>query len=202
MKVSNTKYKNITGVILAGGKSSRMQQDKALLPLGEKRIIEHVVRNLSQVCSSLLLSSNTNNYDFLGIETVPDNFRNQGPAAGLEAILAHLKTDACVVVSCDTPLVSPDFLRFIIQNSNGYHAVIPQHNGHIEPMTAFYTKSMSPIFTQAMQNGLKSPPKIAKKAKHLLLEVPVHKFRYAEWMFKSINTPEDYNEVSAYLLNK
>ena len=62
----------VTGIILCGGKNSRMGKNKALLPLGSKTVIEHIVHTLSTICDELILSTNTNDLDFLTFKKVAE----------------------------------------------------------------------------------------------------------------------------------
>jgi molybdopterin-guanine dinucleotide biosynthesis protein A len=82
--ISKTDY---TGIVLAGGKSSRVTGNKSLLLYQGKPLIQHAVDILSKVCDKVIISSNNNEYDFTGYEVWPDEISIQAPMVGIYSCL-------------------------------------------------------------------------------------------------------------------
>ena len=102
--------KNITGVILAGGKSSRMGTDKGVLELNGKKIIEHIIYSIKPVVDEIIIISNSNNYDYLGFKVYSDIIKERGPLAGIHTALTHTTTERNLIVSCDIPFINSELL--------------------------------------------------------------------------------------------
>ena len=93
--------KNITGIVLAGGKSSRMGSDKGLLTINGKMFIEHVVDAMKPLVDNIIIVSNNKMYDQFGYERIEDEIINSGPMAGLYSGLKHSESEYNLVLSCD-----------------------------------------------------------------------------------------------------
>jgi len=134
----------ITGVVLAGGKSSRFGRNKALALWRGKFLIQHVKDNLVAVFSDCLLVTNTpEQFDFLNIPMVCDRYQNMGPLAGIHAALHHTENPWIFVIGCDMPAVTPDFITFLCGISReGYEAVLPWLEKGAEPLCGLYHKTV------------------------------------------------------------
>ncbi|MDH3393690.1 MAG: molybdenum cofactor guanylyltransferase [Desulfobulbaceae bacterium] len=130
----------ITGVVLAGGASTRFGSNKALAVHDGQPLIAHVVATMENLFSSRLLVTNTpETYGFLGWPSVGDHFRGAGPLAGIHAALGAIKTPYAFVVGCDMPFVSERLVRVLADLANGdWDAVVPCPGGRPEPLYAMY----------------------------------------------------------------
>ena len=108
--------KNITAIVLAGGKSSRMGSDKALLLYKNKTFLEHVVCAIKPLVDEILIISDNKDHQVNDCTTIPDLILNSGPIAGIYTGLKNSKTENNLVLSCDIPLVQTSILEFIIKN--------------------------------------------------------------------------------------
>ncbi len=103
---------SITGLILAGGLARRMGgEDKGLVQIAGRPMVEHVLRALRPQVGPLLINANRNaaGYAAFGHPLVPDTLEgNQGPLAGISCALPRLATEFLLVVPCDAPLLAPD----------------------------------------------------------------------------------------------
>jgi molybdenum cofactor guanylyltransferase len=103
----------LSAAILAGGKSSRMGRDKALLPLvdGGAPMLAIVLDRLSAVADDLLVVAvDRERYEPFGARVVPDLYPGGGPLVGIHAAVAHAKHQHCLVVACDMPFLSAPLL--------------------------------------------------------------------------------------------
>ncbi len=143
-------YKNnITGVILAGGRAKRMNgEDKGLLLVNDKHMIEYVVDTLRPQVSSILISANRNleqYYQLTKYPILPDNFGYySGPLAGIATALSTASTDYVLSVPCDAPLVSPELAeRLYTGLIQGGGKISVAHDGEvIQPTFCLMKRSL------------------------------------------------------------
>ncbi|MFQ5897698.1 MAG: molybdenum cofactor guanylyltransferase [Candidatus Methylomirabilia bacterium] len=192
----------VTGVIQAGGKSTRMGgYPKALSYLGRTRMIERVVTVLSAVFSDLLVVTNTPElYAFLGLPTVSDVFPDHGSLGGIYSGLKVAQGDAAFTVACDMPFLHPEVIRLLVSRAEEADVVIPKVGGQLETMHALYAKACLPHMEALL---------VAKRFKIVgffdrvrVREIPeeeVLRFRDPEICFMNVNTPEELARASRLL---
>ncbi len=143
----------ISCVIFAGGKSSRMGQDKSLLPFGGyNTLAQYQYQRLSKLFEHVYISAKTNKFDFEArvIEDAPDEDLF-APTAGFEAVFRALPDERLFVISVDTPFVSENEIRALLENDNGrYDAVIAKTDSGSHPMCGIYHRSLLPVFEQML----------------------------------------------------
>jgi molybdopterin-guanine dinucleotide biosynthesis protein A len=133
----------ITGVVLAGGISSRFGSNKAMALWHGKSLIQHVCDTLSSVFDDMLLSTNTpDQYAFLKMPTVKDQYQNLGPLAGIQAALIASNRSWIFVAGCDMPAITSDLIiRLCGYAKNDFEAVIPWLKSGPEPLCGLYHKT-------------------------------------------------------------
>jgi molybdenum cofactor guanylyltransferase len=131
-----------TGVIMAGGKSSRMGTDKSLLEVGGTPLIEHIAGQLRPHFAELLVSANDpEKYAFLGLRVVSDRAVDQGPLMGIASVLEAAHHDRVFVTACDIPDVDVDLMTSLLRRAHHRDgAVARTPEGHLEPLFAVYRK--------------------------------------------------------------
>ncbi|WP_158655102.1 molybdenum cofactor guanylyltransferase [Flavivirga eckloniae] len=144
--------KNITGIILAGGKSSRMGTDKGFLTLNEKPFIQHSIDALTPLVSEIIIVSDNPDYNVLGYERVTDIIKDAGPVAGICSGLEASKTDYNLVLSCDIPLIKTEVLEKLIVNRDTDADIIQiESNGKTMPLIALYKKQCHIVFNELLK---------------------------------------------------
>ncbi|MBT5074537.1 MAG: molybdenum cofactor guanylyltransferase [Kordiimonadaceae bacterium] len=142
----------VLGVILAGGRSSRMGgRDKFLLTLGGKTILDHITERLSPQVDKLIL--NANRQIDTALEVVPDLEQSAGPMAGLYTALNYAKENDfshIVTVPCDTPFIPDDFVLRLLEHSEN-PIVAAKSAGRIHPVLALWHISLLDELKQALQ---------------------------------------------------
>lgn len=109
---------NTTAIILAGGRSSRMGSDKALLELGGLTVLERLIRELETVASRIVIAGGTKAvYERFGKEVVTDRYPGAGPLAGLHAGLESSTTRWNLAVACDTPFANRGLFRALLERA-------------------------------------------------------------------------------------
>jgi molybdopterin-guanine dinucleotide biosynthesis protein A len=146
-------FSDITAVILAGGQSSRFGSNKALALLHGKSLISHVTDIMSAIFTYRLLVTNTpEQYDFLNMPMIKDQYRGMGPLAGIHAALMQINTSRAFVVACDMPNVSPELIRYLCSiDAQEYDVVIPWLEKGQEPLFGIYHKKSLPIIDSFLQ---------------------------------------------------
>jgi molybdopterin-guanine dinucleotide biosynthesis protein A len=189
----------MTGLILAGGKSKRMGQEKALLPLGNKTLIQRVADALGCVCDPVIIVTNTpSNYSFLGLEMVADLIVGHGALSGIHAGLFFSPTPRAFVIGCDMPLVNPTLVRLLVEQKAKWDVVVPRMGEFLEPLHAVYSKRCLPTMEQFLLSGGRRILDLYPKLK--VLEVSEAELRKVDpelLSFFNVNTPEDLSEVEA-----
>lgn len=188
-----TKKKEITAIILAGGKSSRMLQDKGLVYLNDKMMIEYVIEKVKRVTSQIIIITQNPQYNKLGYCCFKDRFKDKGPLAGIYTGLIHSYTQKNLVLGCDTPFISENILQELINNSRKEDVLITEHEGKKEPLFAVYDKTCIPHFHARLKQGnLKITDALQG------LKTAVINFDNKNWIsdneFANINTPEELKQ--------
>lgn len=133
--------KNITGIILAGGKSSRMGTDKGLLELKGKSFVKNIIDAVSPLVNDIIIVSDNPSHDMFMHNRIEDVIKDAGPLAGLYSGLHYSKTETNLVVSCDVPLITTQVLQLLINNYEASLDVIQlESNKKTMPLTALYNK--------------------------------------------------------------
>ncbi|WP_367949367.1 molybdenum cofactor guanylyltransferase [Bacillus sp. FJAT-29790] len=132
-----------TGIIIAGGKSSRMGTNKALLKINGKTVIEIIAKELEKTVSDIIIVTNTfEDYQFLGLRMVEDQWKGMGPLAGIHAGLELSSTDKNLIVACDMPFISSEIGKDLLKLLEDYQAAVPRISGQLHPLFAAYRKEV------------------------------------------------------------
>lgn len=185
----------VSGIILCGGKNSRMGKNKALLELGGKPVIMHLVETLKTLCSEIILSTNNNELDFLPYPKVVDHYKDIGPIAGFHSALGSSQTQDNLIVSCDTPFVSAKLLSYLLLRKKNYNLVLPSVARHLQPMIGYFKKEMVHTIEQQIKAGNRKPINIFENCKLLKIEISKALPFYNEYLFFNMNTEKDYQEA-------
>ena len=148
-----TQPKNISGIILSGGKSSRMGTDKASLKLDNKTFLEHVISIMKPFVDDITIISDNPEHDIYNINRQEDFIKDSGPLGGLHSGLYHAKHNDVLVLSCDIPLISNEIVSTLIDEAN-FSADVNQveSNGKTMPLIALYKKSCRDSFYKFLMN--------------------------------------------------
>ena len=184
----------VTGVIQAGGKSTRMGgRPKALMELGGRRIIDRVADVVRAVTDDLLLVTNTPElYASLGLAMVPDVFPDHGSLGGIYSGLRAAPGDAAFTVACDMPFLTPEVARLVIDRAALADVVLPTLGGRLETLHACYAKScLGPMESKLRQGQLRIAGFFDEVRVLAIPEDEVARFRDPELIFMNVNTPEE-----------
>jgi molybdopterin-guanine dinucleotide biosynthesis protein A len=148
----NDSTHNTTGVLLAGGKSLRMGQDKAGIKIGGRPLLSRSLDLLCQYFTSILIAGDRPELATDDIPAIPDIFPGSA-LGGLYTGLKSAETDWIFVAPCDMPYPDSRILELLLKNRNGYDAVVPRTPAGYEPVFALYHKSCLPHMEKMLQQG-------------------------------------------------
>lgn len=133
--------KEITGIILAGGKNSRMGMNKAFLPVAGKKIIDILVEALRDQYGKVVVVTNQfKEYVHLGVPLFSDIIRDKNALGGLYTGLIHSSSTHNFVCACDMPFINRALTDYMAEYREEYDVVIPEFNGMLQPLCAFYSQ--------------------------------------------------------------
>ncbi|MCF8307504.1 MAG: molybdenum cofactor guanylyltransferase [Bacteroidales bacterium] len=187
----------VTGIILAGGLSSRFGKDKSLAEFRGKTFIQHNIDLLLQFTSNILISSNTTYHKKTGYPVIYDKIKNIGPMGGLLSTLQHSQTKWNIILSIDLPLMNEHYLRYLADNRNDALVTIGKDSqGNIHPLCGFYSIETLPYLQAnivkkrySMKELFKTLPKVN------IVAPPGNAFFYSDTIFKNINTLREYYQL-------
>ena len=140
---------SITGIILAGGNSTRFGANKPQLKIGKGHLIDRVLDTLSKFTSSVLIVTTEDQVDLAksaapSARCVKDIYPGKGPLGGIYTGLMHAETGYSLVVGCDMPFLNIGLIKYMIDGVYGFAAVAPKIGWMIQPLHAIYSKSCIP----------------------------------------------------------
>jgi molybdopterin-guanine dinucleotide biosynthesis protein A len=197
MAAPDSRIPGTTGVILAGGRSSRMGSNKALLPYQGGRFIEAIFRQLNALFDDVILVTNTpRDYTFLPCRSVADLHPGAGALAGLHAGLFHSTTSHIFAVACDMPYLNEELIRALVARRDESDVIIPEGEGGLEPLHAVYAAACLSHMEASLLSGQRRIVSFFDRvAVQCLGRDQVATIDPAFSSFRNINTPEDYFEL-------
>jgi molybdopterin-guanine dinucleotide biosynthesis protein A len=137
--------KDVSGLILAGGESSRYGKNKALVHINGIPLIQRVSRIMQSLFQEVILITNTpNEYSFLNLPMYEDIIKGLGPLGGLFTGLTTMANDAGFLVGCDMPFLNRELIRHIVEIRDNCDVIVPKISGLMEPLHALYSKACLP----------------------------------------------------------
>ena len=184
----------ISGFILAGGKSSRMGTNKALLTFRNEPLLKHMANLIEPFCSSIAISGAHTDYHEFGINMVPDQYADCGPIAGIYSSLQYSQTDWNLLVSVDAPFVNEELFRYLLANIGNCDCIIPKHTSGVEPLVGLYHKSIWPVINGMIEDGDFKLMNLLLKLNTRFLDCDELIKKYPR-LFLNINRMEDYLSI-------
>ena len=199
-RVSISSSRAVGGVVLCGGKSTRMGSPKALLPFGPETMLQRVVRLLSEVVSPIVIVAAIDQ-DLpslpAGVIVTRDENEGRGPLEGLRAGLKALPTtvDAAYVTSCDVPLLETGFVRQMIDLANDYDIAVMEIDGFTHPLSAVYRRATLPSVEDLLANNRLRPVFLFDAAKTRRVKPEEMTSDPGLRTLRNLNTREDYERA-------
>ncbi len=189
----------VTGILLAGGKSSRMGKDKALLKYGDETFMSNSLQKLNKLFDEVIVvADNIDKYHMDNVRIIKDIYLGMGPMGGIHAALNAAKNDWIFVIPCDMPLWESFLVEEILKHRLDYDIVVPIINKHMEPLFALYKKTCIPGIEQCLNSNIIKVLELYPlvNTNYLDLEKVYNEVDQCTKSFFNINTPKDlYNMV-------
>ncbi len=205
--VNETARVPLTGLILAGGKSTRFGSDKASALLLGRPLLQWAAAALEPVCSSLVVvrapGQTLPPVDFDGEMTVVDDaYEAKGPLAGLTTGFAAVATPLCFAQPCDAPLVRPGLVSYLAGLAEGFDIVCPHVGGFLQPLAAVYRPgSCLPVFRDFIgRDALKITAAFGPLRTRIVREAELTAADPGLESFLSANRPEALHEIESLLI--
>lgn len=190
---------DIVGMILAGGKSKRMGNNKALLQLDGRPIIGHVAQTLQQAFEHVAVVSDQGaSYEFLRLPVYPDVRKDCGPLGGIHAGFLHSGAQNIFVAACDTPYISKDLIEYIIDYPTEAPVKVAWTDDMIHPLCGLYSRTALPAIEQALERKELQVKLLLKRVGAAKVSIATDLPFYHPLLLRNINTPADFEKISPH----
>ncbi len=196
----------ISGIVLAGGQSSRFGADKSLLVVDGQPLLARVVHRLSVLTEDVVVVTNdAAHYRHLGLPArlVPDERPDVGALMGLYSGLEAVRHPHALAVACDMPFLNLALLRYMLSLAGEYDIVVPRFDGYLEPLHAIYGKACLPAMKDLLARGRRQIVAFFDWVRvRYVVESEIDRYDAAHLSFVNVNTPEDWVQVQELLAGR
>jgi molybdopterin-guanine dinucleotide biosynthesis protein A len=192
----------VTGVLLAGGRSSRMGgRDKAFAAIDGEPIAVRTIRLFRSLFPQVVVATNhPDRYRGLGVETVSDAFPGCGPLAGIHAAMRSARHRHVFVAACDMPGLDADVIRFLLARIGDADAVVPRWDHDIEPLHAVYAVRLVDRIEEALRDGRHAIRDLLPAVRvDYVAEDELRRIRGTARSMLNVNTPEELAAIGGSL---
>ncbi|MBP8984131.1 MAG: molybdenum cofactor guanylyltransferase [Syntrophobacterales bacterium] len=188
----------MTGIVLCGGKSSRMGTNKAFLEVEGERLIDRVVRVLGRHFAEVVLVTRTPiDYQDIDAVIVRDMIPEAGVLGGIYTGLFFSSAENAFVAACDMPFLDDRFIDHMIRRAENYDIVVPMTREGFQPLHAIYSRRCLPEMLRMLERGTLKVSELFNRRHTLVIrEDEINKFGAAGNLFLNINTPDDLTGLS------
>jgi len=188
----------MTGIILSGGRNTRMGENKAFIGVGGERIIDRTIRIFRELFDEIVLVTNDPvAYLDFDLKIVTDIIKRKGALGGIYTGLFHSSCPHAFVCPCDMPFLNADFIRHMQERAKGYDVVVPVETEGFQPLHAIYARRCMPAIKKCIDEDRLKVTGFYKKAR--VLEIPpevTSSFDRTGKMFFNVNTPDDLERLA------
>lgn len=177
--------------ILAGGKSSRMGEDKGLKNIGHKPMIESVIQQLKKNFSVVKINTQNIDYKIFELQLIPDIIQDKGPLGGIYTALNDSGGDI-FVASCDIPLISSESIQYILKHHKKGKVTVASYKGNIHPLFGIYTQEIVPKLKKKIENNKLKMRSFIEEVEADIVEMSIN---FPTDFLANINTPEEIRSV-------
>ena len=185
------------GIVLAGGLSTRVGQDKAQLPWGTSDLLHSILEQLGQVCNERIVVMNrTWKPDIPNVKVVSDIIPQCGPLSGIHAGLSACSEPYAFITACDMPFLPPAAVNYLLSLSVGWDAVLPGRGRDLEPLFAVYARNCIPVIEGLFRQDIRKVQRLFPLIRHRLIDPD--EFRSFDpdlKLFRNINTMAEYTQA-------
>ncbi|MEG0367855.1 MAG: molybdenum cofactor guanylyltransferase [Coprobacillus sp.] len=147
-------------IVLAGGKSTRMNFPKHELMINNQRMIDYIVSKANEITNKVYISANSTINDY---KITYDQRQNIGPIEGIYQCMHYSDCDYYCVMPCDKPMIPISVYRSMLENIKEYDCILLRNGGKVEPLVAVFKKSVEKIIKERIENGLYSMTELCEQ---------------------------------------
>lgn len=190
--------RDITGIILSGGQSSRMGTDKAFIRLGNKTFIDHTCELIREYCREILISTNKRNkYLLPEHRIIADEIKGLGPIGGIYTCLKYSGTRDNLVVAVDIPFINSGLIQYLLSFTGEAELVIPCIRGaSVEPLCAVYSRSVVKYLEAMIAEKDLKVQHLMNRCNTKVVQISKELDFYDDRLFFNVNTPDDLNSLN------
>ena len=185
-----------TGIILAGGKSSRMGEDKGLVLLNGKPMVQYIIEVLKEVVSDIIIISNNESYTKFGIPVYADIIKDKGPVGGIYTGLYNSTTELNFCISCDVPMISSDFILWLLKRSGNASITLPMYKDKVHQMIGVYSKQVLSNFKESTEKGHLKLSQVNSDMACEIIDIEKEYANFDELLFSNINTKNELRSIT------
>jgi len=187
----------VSGIILAGGKSSRYGKNKALVEIDGVPLIKRVMGVMETIFSTVVLITNTpKTYAFLEVPMFEDRIKGLGPLGGIQTGLKVISKNAGFFVACDMPFLNSGLIRYLTSVRHGFDVVVPTFSGKFEALHAIYTKNCLKEIEKLINGGIYQTIQLFQSVNvRFVAEDEIRRFDPELSSFSNINKPEELQKM-------
>jgi molybdopterin-guanine dinucleotide biosynthesis protein A len=177
------------GFVLAGGRSSRMGRDKALLPYRGSVLLDWIARTVEAAAGSAVIVGDPERYRFLGRPVIADLRSGCGPLAGIEAALSHTPVEHNLIVACDLPGLTVPLLTTLLSEArrSDCDCLLPGSGDRShDALCAVWRRGSLPTVQQALDSGVRMVAEVLECLRVVRWRAP------GGYWKANLNTPDDW----------
>lgn len=189
---------DVTAFILAGGKSTRMGQDKALVELDGETLLARTLRKARAVADRVCIVGSREKFELFG-PVIEDVYAERGPLGGIHAALQATMSELNLVLAVDMPFLPETALKYLLEQARGCDAtvVVPRVGGFNQTLCAVYRLEFAALAAEALAAGNnKIDPLYAQTSVRVLGEEELAEVDIVPAMFDNLNTPHDLERAT------
>jgi molybdenum cofactor guanylyltransferase len=189
---------DLTGFVLAGGKSTRMGADKAFLRWQEGTLLEHALALARELTPEVRIVANGEKFASLGFVVIEDIYHGRGPLGGIHAALATTASAWNLMLAVDLPLLNRQLLSYLVTRARESQATVtvPHVGGRLQPLCAVYRREFADVARQSLEAGENKIDLLyAKVRTQVIEEATLSRAGFSAEMFRNVNTPQELAEV-------
>ena len=192
---------DLSVAILAGGQSSRMGQDKGLVPLDGRPMIQYVLDAVADLgAETFLVSNRPQAYSQFGLRIAEDDSPGRGSLEGLRTALASAISDYVLVAGCDMPFIQRSLVEHLVSRERNFEALVPRYGGRLQPMLAVYGVTCLPHIERMLEQDQMKLGRVLLGLDTVMVdETTVLEFDSVGISFRNVNTPEDLRRAKGLI---
>ncbi|HLZ19478.1 MAG TPA: molybdenum cofactor guanylyltransferase [Smithellaceae bacterium] len=191
--------RQISGILLSGGKNSRMGTNKAFLEIDGIRLIDRTLDIYRQLFAEIIIVTNDplSYLEFSDAAVVTDIYKGKGPLCGIYTGLSYARTPYAFVSPCDMPFLNKDFISYLIGQSGKHDIIVPELPEGYQPLHAIYSRNCLPnIKRLLLMDKLKITGFYRDMRVLTIGEEQIKPFNADGRLFRNLNTPEDVEKAN------